>query len=229
MRVRIETAVCWLLGVGKLFICPPKNNNRIRGIHASTLVVRRFVSQILFSFCSCLQTRGNFFLLYPTNLRTAGGSDLLLRFSNHTKDLARIALILTVDLPNQLESHFAVYLDVRNPLGGLKIAWNSLFISPLGDNLEEFPPHALALRIRPDGNDIAEIVALRVGPDFLLRLCLTCFPDPIPSGVEATVSQKPDVVEELAEREQPVLIVGIPALGNGRGMRNQPTGHSDDA
>jgi hypothetical protein len=107
-------------------------------------------------------------------------------------------LILTVDLPDQLEPHFAVYLDVGNQLGGLQIARNSLLISLLGDHLEEFPPHAFALCIRSDGDDIAEIVALGVGPDFLLRLCLTCFPDPIPPGVEATVSQKPDVVEELA-------------------------------
>jgi hypothetical protein len=84
--------------------------------------------------------------------------------------LARIALILTVDLPDQLEPHFTVDLDVGDPLGGLEIARNSLLIGLLGDNLEEFPPHAFALGIWSDGDDIAEVVALRVGPDFLLRL-----------------------------------------------------------
>jgi hypothetical protein len=107
-------------------------------------------------------------------------------------------LILTVDLPDQLEPHFPVDLDVGDPLGGLEIARNALLVGLLGDNLEEFPPHAFALGIWSDGDDIAEVVALRVGPDFLLRLWLTYFPDPVSSSVEAAVSQKPDVVEELA-------------------------------
>jgi len=133
-------------------------------IHASTLVMGRFVSQILFAIAA---TRSNF--TRPI-YEPAAGSDLLLRFSDHTEDLARIALILTVDLPDQLEPHFTVDLDVGDPLGGLEIARNSLLIGLLGDNLEEFPPHAFALGIWSDGDDIAEVVALRVGPDFLLGL-----------------------------------------------------------
>lgn len=72
---------------GQVIICPPKSNNRIRGytcINACDGEVCQ--SNSLFLLLLPLD-RGNFFLLYPTNLRAAGGSDLLLRFSDHTEDL----------------------------------------------------------------------------------------------------------------------------------------------
>lgn len=142
--------------------------------------------------------------------------------------LTHIPLILALHLLHHLEAHLPIDLHIGHALRALEVAFHPLLVRPIGHNLEQLPAHAFPLRLGTHGHDVAEIVAPGVRPDFFLGFRLTGFPDPVPLRVEAAATQVSNVVEQLAERENPRLKPGVPTLRFRRRMRREPAGHSYD-
>lgn len=61
-----------------------------------------------------------------------------------------------------------------------------------------------------------------------MRFLLHLFPEIIPTEVQPSAAEVAEVVDELAEGEEPVLCPGGPGFGLGDGLRSEPPADTYD-
>jgi hypothetical protein len=111
--------------------------------------------------------------------------------------------VLAPHFSHQSKSHLLVDCNIRHHPRTFKVALPALLICPSHHSLHELLPYSLSLISRQHRHNVAEIVSLLVGPEFLLCFRLPCFPDPVPIYPQSATTEPADVEEALAEPQRP--------------------------
>jgi hypothetical protein len=93
-----------------------------------------------------------------------GVSRRTLGLPNHAIQLANISIIITIHLLDKMKAHGFINLGVRLVSTRFKIAPPAFRICLLGDFSEQSPSDSFSLRLWKDNNDVAKVIAVRIGP-----------------------------------------------------------------
>jgi hypothetical protein len=101
---------------------------------------------------------------FPTFESSRGISRRTLGLSNHAIQFANIAIIITIHLLDEMKAHGFINLCVWLVSTRLKIASPAFRICLLSDFSEKSPSNPLSLHLWKYNNDIAKVIAFRIGP-----------------------------------------------------------------